>query len=112
MYGLILTPYFGWILGTLLGAVAGSVLPSIMIAALGVAIYGMFIAIVLPAARSHLPTALCILLAIALSCMFYYVPVLNTVPTGFVIIICAVTASAVFAFLRPIGAPVKKEDEA
>jgi thiol:disulfide interchange protein len=70
--------------------------------ALGVAIYGMPIAIVVPPMRDHRPTALCVLLAIALSCAFYYVPVLSRVSAGFVIIICSVTASALFALIRPI----------
>ena len=102
LYGLILTPYFGWALGTRIGAVAGSILPHVIISALGVAIYGMFIAIVIPAARDRRPTALCVLLAGALSCAFYYVPALKAVPSGFVVILCAVAASVVFALLAPI----------
>ena len=102
LYGLILTPYFGWALGTLIGAVAGSILPHVIISALGVAIYGMFIAIVIPAARDRRPTALCVLLAVALSCAFYYVPALKAVPSGFVVILCAVAASVVFTLLAPI----------
>ena len=102
MFGLITTPYLGWVLGTALGAVAGDILPAIVSTALGVAIYGMFIAIVVPDAKKHRPTALCVLLAIALSLLFYYTPVLKSVPSGFVIIICAVLASALFALLAPI----------
>ena len=53
LYGLILTPYIGWAMGTLLGAVAGNILPSIVTASLGVAIYAMLIAIVVPEAKKH-----------------------------------------------------------
>ena len=102
MFGLITTPYLGWAVGTALGAVAGDLLPAIVSTALGVAIYGMFIAIVVPDAKKHKPTSLCVLLAIALSVMFYYIPVLSAVPSGFVVIICAVVASALFAVLAPI----------
>lgn len=109
MYGLILVPYLGWAGGTLLGAVAGNILPAVVTTALGVAIYGMLIAIVVPPMRDHRPTALCVLLAIALSCAFYYIPVLSRVSAGFVIIICSVTASALFALLRPI--PEEKTEE-
>ena len=111
MYGLITTPYLGWALGTALGAVAGDVLPAIVSTALGVAIYGMFIAIVVPDAKKHKPTALCVLLAVALSVLFYYTPGLAQVPSGFVIIICAVTASAVFALLAPIDVGKKGGEE-
>jgi len=102
MYGLILPPYLGWSLGTLLGAAAGNILPAIVVSALGVAIYAMFVAIVVPEAKNNLSTALCVLLAIILSCIFNYVPFLKGVPAGFVIIICAVSASAIFAFVHPI----------
>lgn len=107
MYGLILTPYLGWSLGTLIGALAGDVFPPMLTSALGVAIYGMFIAIVLPAAKKSRSTALCVLLAIALSCLFRFTPGLCKVPTGFTIIICAVAASALFAALD-----CKKDKEA
>ena len=101
-------PFLGWTAGTALGAVAGNILPAVVTSALGVAIYGMFVAIVVPSMKTHKPTALCVLVAIALSVLFYYTPVLKEVPSGFVIIICAVLASALFAFLRPIE--VEKEE--
>ena len=108
MYGLILTPFVGWVVGTLLGSVAGHILPYSVISALGIAIYAMFIAIIIPQAKKSKPCALCILIAVLLSCIFRYVPVLNGVSSGFVIIICAVVASAILAFL----APVKDTEEA
>lgn len=107
LYGLTLMPYLGWSIGTLIGAVAGSILPDILVSALGIAIYGMFIAIVVPPAKKSLPTALCVLTAIAFSCAFKFVPLLSKIPSGFAIIICAVAASVIFA----IAAPVKTEEE-
>lgn len=102
MYGVIALPVLGWTSGTLLGAIAGNVLPPIISAALGVAIYGMFIAIVVPVAKKEKATALCVLLSIALSCAFKYVPFLQNVPSGFVVIICAVASSVIFANLAPV----------
>jgi len=102
LYGLILTPYLGWSTGTLLGAAAGNILPPLVTSALGVAIYGMFIAIIIPPAKKSRATALCVLTAIALSCLFNFVPPLNRIPGGFIIIICAVAASALFAVLAPL----------
>ena len=107
MYGLIFTPVLGWTGGTLTGAILGNILPPIVTAALGMAIYGMFIAIVVPVAKKEKATALCVLAAVILSCIFRYVPILSTVPTGFTIIICAVTASIIFALV----APVKTEED-
>ncbi len=112
LYGLILTPPIGWTAGTLLGAAAGAVLPEILVSALGIAIYGMFIAIVMPKVKSERPTALCVAFAIALSCLFYYVPALSAVPSGFTIIICAVIASGVFAYIAPINVSEEAESDA
>lgn len=109
LYGLILTPPLGWTLGTLLGAAAGNVLPPMLVSALGIAIYGMFIAIVMPKVRSEKPTALCVGVAILLSCLFYYVPALKIIPAGFTIIICAVVASGIFALVAPLN--IAEEDE-
>lgn len=108
-YGLMLMPYVGWSGGTLLGACAGNVLPQAVVSALGIAIYGMFVAIVMPKVKTERPTALCVGVAIVLSCIFYFVPALKIVPSGFVIIICAAAASALFAFIAPLN--VSEEDE-
>ena len=108
LYGLIVAPFFGWTLGTLLGSVAGQVLPEFVRTALGIAIYGMFLAIILPPARKEKPVRIVVLLAIAMSLCFRYLPVLNQLSSGFVIIICAVAASAIGAALFP----VREEDNA
>ena len=109
LYGLIIPPFAGWSLGTFIGAVAGNILPEIVISSLGVAIYGMFIAIVVPVVKKSRPTALCVMLAIILSCAFEYISFLSKVPSGFVIIICAVAASALLALISPIK--TAKEEE-
>ncbi len=102
MFGLILTPYLGWVTGTLLGVLAGNILPAVVTSALGVAIYAMFVAIVIPEARGNKSTALCVLLAVAIGCVLEYVPVFRFISDGFIIIISAVVASAVFAAVAPI----------
>ncbi len=102
MLSLLVFPYLGWTLGTLLGAVAGNILPAVVVSALGVAMYAMFIAIVTPAARDSRPILLVVAISVALSCLFYYLPALSTVPDGFVIIICAVTASIIMSIVSPL----------
>lgn len=102
LYGLILTPYIGWSLGTLLGAAAGAVLPESVTSALGIAIYAMFIAIVIPPSKKHRPTLFCVLFAVLLSLAFNFIPMLEKIPSGFTVIICAVAASALFAALAPV----------
>lgn len=102
LYGLMSTPYWGWALGTLLGAVAGQLLPEFLRTALGIAIYGMFLAIILPPARKEKPVRVVVLIAVALSLCFRYIPALSTLSSGFVIIICAVAASTLGALLFPV----------
>ena len=108
MFGLILTPVLGWTAGTAVGACAGKILPALVISALGIMIYGMFIAIVVPAAKENRPVLFCVCLAIVLSCLFRFTPFLSGVQSGFVIIICSVLAAAVTAALFPHA---EKEDD-
>ncbi|MEG2995634.1 MAG: AzlC family ABC transporter permease, partial [Erysipelotrichaceae bacterium] len=51
MYGLAILPIIGWTSGTFLGAAINSLLPAAFQSAFGIAIYGMFIAIVVPPAK-------------------------------------------------------------
>ena len=97
----------GWISGTALGAVAGTILPLSVRTALGTMLYGMFIAIVVPQARQEKPMLICMVLAMVLSCLFTWLPVLNTVSAGIAIVICTVAAAAICAVLFPI-----KDEEA
>ena len=101
LYGLMIAPWIGWSLGTFLGAAAGTLLPAFVRSALGIAIYGMFLAIILPPARESRPVRFVVLIAVALSLCFHYIPGLNTVSSGFVIIICGVLAAAAGAWLFP-----------
>lgn len=102
LYGLILIPYLGWASGTFVGAAASMFLPDFIRSALGIAIYGMFIAIIVPPAKKFRPVLRVVLLAVLLSCLFAWVPGLNQVSDGFVIIICAVVASAAGALFFPL----------
>ena len=102
LYGLMSMPYLGWALGTLIGAVAGQLLPVFVRTALGIAIYGMFLAIILPPARREHPVRVVVVAAVAMSLCFRYIPALSHVSSGFVIIICAVAASTLGALLFPV----------
>ena len=102
MLGLGTTPILGWTAGTLCGALAGSVLPLAVRTALGVMLYGMFVAIVVPPARQERPVLVTVVLALVLSCLFTWVPGLKDVSAGISIVICTVAAAAVCAWLFPI----------
>lgn len=102
MFGLITAPYFGWTLGTLIGAAASALLPVSLRSALGIAIYGMFLAIIVPAAKKSRPVLLVVLAAVAISCLFRFIPQLKNVSSGFVIIIAGVAASLLGALIAPV----------
>ncbi len=108
MYGLIVTPFLGWSAGTIIGAVAGDILPAIITNSLNIAIYGMFIAIVVPEIKISRSVFACVLISVALSCAFYFLPFLSKVPGGFSIIICALVSAAIMAVAAPIN--VEEDD--
>lgn len=105
LYGLILPPYVGWAVGTLVGAVAGNILPAFLISALGIAIYGMFIAIIVPPSRTNHAVLGAVLTAAGLSCLIYYTPL--PISSGFSIILCTVVTSVILALIKPLP----EEDE-
>lgn len=107
--GLIFVSYFGWNLGTVLGAAASSALPASLIAALGITIYAMFIAIIVPPMRGSKPITVVVILSIALSCLFYILPIFQFLGSGWSIIICGIVSSALGAWLFPAG--IREEAE-
>ena len=100
--GLSVIPYIGWAMGTLLGALIGGFLPEVLMNALTIAIYAMFIAIVTPKAKSEKNVLFAVIISIILSCAFYYLPVLNTVSSGLTVSICAILAAVLAAIFFPI----------
>ena len=103
MLGLGTLPILGWTGGTLCGGLAGSVLPVSIRGALGVMLYGMFVAIVVPPARQEKPVLAVVTLAVVLSCLFSWTPGLKDVSAGISIVICTVAAAAVCAVLFPVA---------
>lgn len=101
MYGLVLDGLLSWTLGTFLGAYAGSVLPQAFTDAMGIALYGMFLAIIIPPARKMRSVLFVVVLSAAMSIVFRFA--LPFISEGFSVIICAVIASAAGALLFPVN---------
>ncbi|MBR2449681.1 MAG: AzlC family ABC transporter permease [Clostridia bacterium] len=101
-YGLVILPYVGWTLGTLLGASAGSILPDFIINALGIALYAMFVAIILPPSITTRGVLPAVALGAGISCAIYFIPAFSNVSTGIAIIISAVISALVIAAIFPI----------
>ncbi len=100
MYGLIIVPTIGWTLGTFLGAFAGELMPAFIADAMGILLYGMFIAIIIPPARKEKKVLFVLGIAAALACVFRYL--LPFITGGFAIMISAILAAAIGALLFPI----------
>lgn len=101
MAGLIVTPVLGWTGGTLVGGAATSVMPEALSSALGIALYGMFIAVIIPPAREDRRVLFTVILAILASLAFAYMPGLKSLSGGWSIIIITIVVSGIAAWLFP-----------
>lgn len=110
-YGAMCIAIPGWVLGTLIGAVSGSILPAFMVSALSVAIYGMFLAIIIPPAKHNKAVLLVVIAAMVISTLFAVVPLLKNVSSGFVIIITTLLVSGLAAYFAPIEEDKKEVAE-
>lgn len=108
MYGLILISFLGWSGGTLLGAAAGQFLPAAITDAMGIVLYGMFLAIIIPPARKEKSVLTAVVIAALFSILFNYL--LTAVSPGFAVIISAIAASAVAALLFPIDEEEEEQE--
>lgn len=101
--GLMALPILGWTSGTVVGAVAGEVLPESLAGPMGVLLYAMFTATVIPALKRSRPIAIVAAVAAVASALLYYVPATSGIQAGWRIIIATLFASAIGAWLFPSG---------
>lgn len=110
-YGAMIMAVPAWALGTCLGVVFGQILPDIIVNALSVALYGMFIAIFIPPAKKEKPVAAAVILAMVVSFACTVLPVVKDISGGTKIIILTVVISLIFALLFPVKDEEEKEAE-
>jgi branched-chain amino acid transporter len=103
LMGLILTPYISWGSGTALGALISNSLPESIRIALGIALYAMFIAVIVPPSRKSKRVLAVVILSILLSCLLHFLPAVQNMGSGWIIIICGLVASAVGAKWFPLS---------
>lgn len=103
LFGLILFPILGWNLGTVLGGSISAVLPEALQNAMGIALYGMFIALIVPASRDSIHVFLIVVMAVAANCMLKYIPVFSFISPGFRIILSTVAGAGLGAAPVPQG---------
>jgi len=107
MYGLILISTLGWVSGTFLGAALGQILPETLSAAMGIMLYGMFLAVFIPPAKKERGVLVAVIAAALCSILFEYV--LTFVSGGFAVIISAIAAASLCAWLFPIAGEEETE---
>ena len=105
-YGVIFISVFGWVFGTFLGILSGNILPARVVSALSVALYGMFLAIIIPPARNNRVLAGVVVISMAASFLFDKTPGLRNISSGFRIIIITLIIAGIAAYFFPV-----KEDE-
>ncbi len=101
-YGLICIAAPGWAMGTLLGVISGSILSARILSALSVALYGMFIAIIIPPARKNKIISGLVVASMAASFLFTYLPLISEISSGVRIIILTIVIAGIAAVLFPI----------
>lgn len=101
-YGVIALAAPGWSLGTFLGIVSGNILPARAISALSVALYGMFIAVIIPPARGNKILTGVVLISMIMSLIFTKAPFLCEISSGFQIIILTLLIAGAAAWLFPV----------
>lgn len=103
MLGLMSAPIIGWSTGTLTGAVASTILPIFIRSALGVALYGMFVAIVVPPMKHQHSIRVVVVFSLLLSTLFTYLPWISSfLSSGTLIILCTLAAAGLGAFFFPL----------
>lgn len=110
-FGLTTLPYIAFAFGNALGSFTTDLLPHSLSSALGIMIYAMFIAIIIPPAKESKPILIVLLMALALSIVLECIPaVTQNLTPGWIIIICAVVTASVCAILFPVESAEEKEE--
>lgn len=100
--GLITTPIIGWTFGTFLGGYATNLMSESLKSALGIALYAMFIAIIIPPAKHDKNVLFVLLISICLSSLLYYLDFFSFIGSGFSIIIVTLISAAIMAYIKPV----------
>lgn len=102
LYGAFLFAVLCWASGTALGIVAGNILPVRAVSALSVAIYGMFLAVIIPPARENRTVCALVAVSFAASWLFSVLPAVQGISSGLKTILLTVSIAAAAALLFPV----------
>ncbi len=109
-YGAIIVAVPLWSIGTSLGIIAGNFLPPRVVSALSVALYGMFLAIIVPPAKKNIVIMIAVLVSFAASYTCTLIPYIKDLSAGTRTIILTILISSVVALIKPIP-DIDNDDE-
>ena len=101
MLGLITGPIFGWSFGTALGAFTCSALPQSLSNAMGIALFAMFIAIIVPPSKKSRPILMIVLISVTINLALKHIPIFSFISSGFRVIISTILGAGIGAALWP-----------
>ncbi|MCI6491277.1 MAG: AzlC family ABC transporter permease [Prevotella sp.] len=101
-YGAALISTVFWASGTASGIIAGDVLPANVVSALSVALYGMFLAIIIPPSRKDRAVGIAVVMSFVLSGVCAVMPVVSDLSSGTRIILLTILISATAAICKPV----------
>ncbi len=110
LIGLIMTSFSGWLGGTIFGTFAGNIVPDTISSALGISLYAMFLAIIIPPSKESKAVLFAVLISAIMSTFIYWLPFLSFITSGWSIIICGILSSAIAALLFPVKPDDGEED--
>ncbi len=102
IFGMATVASPGWVIGTALGVVLGNALPSNVISALSVGLFGMFIACIIPEGKKNKIVAIVIIISFVASYLASIIPVVKNIDSGIKIIVLTVVIAGIFAVVKPV----------
>ena len=109
MLGFILLPIIGWTSGTLVGETLMNVLPPVLQSAMGIALYGMFLAIIIPASGKSRAILEVVMISAFVSIIFYYVSFFDDMSSGLKLILATMIGAIYGAWRYPLKEECRDE---
>ena len=109
-FGAMLVSTTMWASGTAVGIVAGEILPPHVVAALSVALYGMFIAIIIPPSKRDNAVGISVIASFLLSWLCSVLPTVREMSAGTRTIVLTIVIAAIAAYVKPVK--IEDHDEA
>lgn len=103
LFGVNLIAFSSWNIGTWIGVFLGAGLPESVQSSMGIALYVMFIGLLIPSIKKSRPYLIITIIAILISSAIHWIPPFSSLSSGWSIIITAILAALIGAILFPKG---------